>query len=63
MSDDTSFDAELRALLAEGRKIEAIKRYREATGARACRCQGSGRGPGAWRSDAHNGASRLAPGN
>jgi ribosomal protein L7/L12 len=33
MSDDARFDAELRALLAEGRKIEAIKRYREATGA------------------------------
>jgi len=31
-TDDTSLDAELRALLAEGRKIEAIKRYREATG-------------------------------
>lgn len=33
MSDDTHFDDELRALLAEGRKIDAIKRYREATGA------------------------------
>lgn len=31
-TDDTNIDAELRALLAEGRKIEAIKRYREATG-------------------------------
>jgi ribosomal protein L7/L12 len=32
MADD-NLDDELRALLAEGRKIEAIKRYREATGA------------------------------
>jgi ribosomal protein L7/L12 len=31
--DDTDFEAELRALLADGRKIEAIKRYREQTGA------------------------------
>ena len=31
-NDDTHLD-DLRALLAEGRKIEAIKRYREATGA------------------------------
>ncbi len=31
--DDASFDAELRALLAEGRKIEAIKLYRQETGA------------------------------
>jgi ribosomal protein L7/L12 len=33
MSDQTNLDAQLRALLAEGRKMEAIKRYREATGA------------------------------
>lgn len=33
MSDDANLDAEVRALLAEGRKIAAIKRYREATGA------------------------------
>ena len=32
-SDDANFDAELRTLLTEGRKIEAIKRYREETGA------------------------------
>jgi ribosomal protein L7/L12 len=32
-NDDANFDAELRALLAEGRKIEAIKRFREETGA------------------------------
>lgn len=32
-ADDTNLEAELRALLAEGRTIEAIKRYREATGA------------------------------
>lgn len=32
-TDDTNIDAELRALLAKGRKIEAIKRYRETTGA------------------------------
>jgi len=30
---DNELEAELRALLAEGRKIEAIKRYREETGA------------------------------
>jgi large subunit ribosomal protein L7/L12 len=33
MSNDTNLDAELRALLADGRFIEAVKRYREATGA------------------------------
>ena len=33
MSDDPDFDAELRSLLADGRKINAIKRYREETGA------------------------------
>jgi ribosomal protein L7/L12 len=32
-ADDADFEAELRALLADGRKIEAIKRYREQTGA------------------------------
>ena len=32
-TDDTNFEDELRALLAAGRKIEAIKRYRAATGA------------------------------
>jgi ribosomal protein L7/L12 len=32
-SNDANLDAELRTLLAENRKIEAIKRYREATGA------------------------------
>ncbi len=32
-TDDTNFDDELRALMAAGRKIEAIKRYRVATGA------------------------------
>ena len=32
-ADNTDFEAELRTLLAEGRKIEAIKRYREQTGA------------------------------
>jgi len=32
-SDDTNLDAELRELMAAGRKIEAIKRYRETTGA------------------------------
>ena len=31
--DDADFRAELRTLLAEGRKIAAIKRYREETGA------------------------------
>ena len=31
--DNRDLDAELRALLTAGRKIEAIKRYREATGA------------------------------
>jgi kynurenine formamidase/ribosomal protein L7/L12 len=31
-TDDTNFEDELRALLAAGRKIEAIKRYRIATG-------------------------------
>lgn len=31
--DDVNLEAELRALLAEGRKIDAIRRYREATGA------------------------------
>ncbi len=30
---DTNFEDELRTLLAAGRKIEAVKRYREATGA------------------------------
>jgi len=30
--DNADFEAELRALLAEGRKIAAIKRYREETG-------------------------------
>lgn len=32
-ADDTNFEDELRALMAAGRKIEAIKRYRTATGA------------------------------
>ncbi len=32
-TDDTNFEDELRALMAAGRKIEAIKRYRAATGA------------------------------
>lgn len=32
-NNDANLDAELRGLLAEGRKIQAIKRYREATGA------------------------------
>jgi len=32
-TDDTDFEDELRALLAAGRKIEAIKQYRVATGA------------------------------
>ena len=32
-SDDKDFHDELRSLLAEGRKIEAVKRYRDATGA------------------------------
>jgi ribosomal protein L7/L12 len=32
-ADDANLDAELRALLAEGQKLEAIRRYREATGA------------------------------
>jgi ribosomal protein L7/L12 len=32
-TDDDKFDAELRALMAAGRKIEAIKQYREVTGA------------------------------
>jgi large subunit ribosomal protein L7/L12 len=31
-NDDTNLDAELRDLLARGRKIEAIKRYRDDTG-------------------------------
>ena len=31
-SDNTNFENELRALLAAGRKIEAIKQYRAATG-------------------------------
>jgi ribosomal protein L7/L12 len=31
--DDAEFAAEILALLAEGQKIEAIKRYRERTGA------------------------------
>jgi len=31
-ADDTNLEAELRALLTEGRKIEAIKLYRERTG-------------------------------
>lgn len=33
MNNDTNFEAELRALLSEGRKIEAVKLYRERTGA------------------------------
>jgi ribosomal protein L7/L12 len=32
-ADGNDFEAELRALLAQGGKIEAIKRYREQTGA------------------------------
>ena len=32
-TDDTNFEDELRDLMAAGRKIEAIKRYRAATGA------------------------------
>ena len=32
-TDDTNFEDELRALMAAGRKIEAIKQYRAATGA------------------------------
>ncbi len=32
-TDDTNFEDELRGLMAAGRKIEAIKRYRAATGA------------------------------
>ena len=32
-TEDTNFEDELRALMAAGRKIEAIKRYRAATGA------------------------------
>lgn len=32
-ADDANLEAELRALLAEGQKLEAIRRYREATGA------------------------------
>jgi ribosomal protein L7/L12 len=32
MADDPNLAADLRDLLAAGRKIEAIKRYREATG-------------------------------
>jgi large subunit ribosomal protein L7/L12 len=32
-ADNTDFEAELKGLLAEGRKIDAIKRYREQTGA------------------------------
>ncbi|HEV2969527.1 MAG TPA: ribosomal protein L7/L12 [Pirellulales bacterium] len=32
MADDANLAADLRDLLAAGRKIEAIKRYREATG-------------------------------
>jgi len=32
MNDDTSFEDELRSLLRQGRKIDAIKRYREQTG-------------------------------
>ena len=32
-TDDTNFENELRALMAAGRKIEAIKQYRAATGA------------------------------
>jgi len=31
--DNADFEAELRTLLAEGRKIAAVKRYREETGA------------------------------
>jgi len=31
-SDDTNFEDELRGLMAAGRKIEAIKQYRAATG-------------------------------
>lgn len=31
-NDNADFEAELRSLLANGRKIEAIKRYRERTG-------------------------------
>jgi ribosomal protein L7/L12 len=33
MTDDANLNAELLDLLAAGRKIQAIKRYREATGA------------------------------
>jgi ribosomal protein L7/L12 len=32
-TDDANLDAELQALVAAGRKIEAIKRYRELTSA------------------------------
>lgn len=33
MSDAHNLDTELRALLAQGQKLEALRRYREATGA------------------------------